>query len=339
MKLNWHIVSEKRDELFGIAILGVFCVHSNGFVWPEGMSTVVRLLSEGSIGVDIFLFLSGMGLYYSMKKANSITAFYHRRFKRVIPTYLLIAGIGYAIIVFELEKKNITSYLFQLSTLSFWGEGDRIVWYISFIIIMYLLYPLIFKLLQSKQAEFILIVLIIFALVGSVGIATFLPALFSNIELALDRIVIFVLGAFCAPLIYEAKEMKRINLAIWGLCFILMRVVRVLLIDSTSIYCEIFVRMSNVFLTLLICFIGACLMNKCLFLSNIFRWFGRMSLELYLTHSFAIRIWSGTSIGLGNGTVVAYFAIILPISVLISAGIYYGREKMKKCLIEYNGKE
>lgn len=208
MKTNWHIISEHRDELFGVAILGVFCVHSNGFKWSQGMETVVKLLSEGSIGVDIFLFLSGMGLYYSMKKDDSITQFYLRRFRRIVPVYLLTAGIGYANVILILQRGSFGNYLFRLSTLSFWTTGEGTVWYISFILITYLLYPLVYKILQFPLAGWIVSLIIILILFGNIGIATLAPEIFSNIEAALDRIMIFIIGCFCATKIYNNQEIK-----------------------------------------------------------------------------------------------------------------------------------
>ena len=75
-QLNW--ISQYRDELFGIAILTVLFLHFTMLHLPyykgsQNMSyRIIRLLRRylTSSGVDIFVFLSGMGLYYSFSKIN-----------------------------------------------------------------------------------------------------------------------------------------------------------------------------------------------------------------------------------------------------------------------------
>ena len=45
-------------------------------------------VSVGAIGVDVFLFLSGMGLYYAMRKQPPLRVFYKNRLKRILIPYL-----------------------------------------------------------------------------------------------------------------------------------------------------------------------------------------------------------------------------------------------------------
>ncbi|MDK7740766.1 acyltransferase family protein, partial [Veillonella nakazawae] len=49
----------------------------------------------GNIGVDIFLFLSGMGLWFSWSKHPDTKDFYLRRWLRVYPTWLIMACLYY----------------------------------------------------------------------------------------------------------------------------------------------------------------------------------------------------------------------------------------------------
>lgn len=51
----------------------------------------------GSIGVEIFLFLSGMGLFFSMRKNENVLCFYKKRLKRLSVPYVLIGGIYWII--------------------------------------------------------------------------------------------------------------------------------------------------------------------------------------------------------------------------------------------------
>lgn len=59
-----QMISKNRNMLFGIGAIGVLLVHSNQYVkWP---SVIGKLFGLGGVGVYIFAFLSGMGLFVSM---------------------------------------------------------------------------------------------------------------------------------------------------------------------------------------------------------------------------------------------------------------------------------
>lgn len=61
-------ISEYRTELMGVATLLVIFGHSagNGVVMPGWMESLCGL---ASVGVDIFLLVSGLGLWYSLQKS------------------------------------------------------------------------------------------------------------------------------------------------------------------------------------------------------------------------------------------------------------------------------
>lgn len=59
-------LSRYRTELMGLSAVLILICHAYAYVeLPE----VVRyMLSLGNMGVDLFLFLSGMGMWYSLSK-------------------------------------------------------------------------------------------------------------------------------------------------------------------------------------------------------------------------------------------------------------------------------
>ena len=63
-------ISKYRTQLMGIATLLVIFGHSvgNGVVMPRWMESLCGL---ASVGVDIFLLVSGLGLWYSLKSIDS----------------------------------------------------------------------------------------------------------------------------------------------------------------------------------------------------------------------------------------------------------------------------
>lgn len=65
LSFNLSLFSKYRTEIMGIAAIMIIIGHAegNGVLMPWMMT---KIIIQGGLGVDIFLFLSGMGLYYSL---------------------------------------------------------------------------------------------------------------------------------------------------------------------------------------------------------------------------------------------------------------------------------
>jgi len=63
------LLSKYRTELMGVGAICILLCHSvgRGVLMPDFLS---QILSYGNIGVDIFLLLSGMGMYYSLSHCD-----------------------------------------------------------------------------------------------------------------------------------------------------------------------------------------------------------------------------------------------------------------------------
>ena len=86
---NYKKILAYRSHLMGIAIWWVVFSHMKLRFAGKGISFIQTI---GYGGVDIFFFLSGIGMYYSLKK-SSVETFYQKRIRRIIPAYLPIVGI------------------------------------------------------------------------------------------------------------------------------------------------------------------------------------------------------------------------------------------------------
>ena len=65
-KVPLSILSTYRTELFGLSIIWIMMYHS--YLCEISPPVLFRWIALGSTGVEIFLFLSGIGLYYSYHK-------------------------------------------------------------------------------------------------------------------------------------------------------------------------------------------------------------------------------------------------------------------------------
>lgn len=70
-EMNLSLLSKYRKELFGICILGVIAGHALPNLHFNFNTVLYYFIKSFSvIGVRGFVFLSGFGLYYSLKKSE-----------------------------------------------------------------------------------------------------------------------------------------------------------------------------------------------------------------------------------------------------------------------------
>lgn len=82
------MVSRHRTQVMGFAAMWIFIFHVRNEVTVfAGLPVIgnidIFFVNIGFNGVDIFLFLSGWGLYHAINK-HSLTNFYKRRYRRLI---------------------------------------------------------------------------------------------------------------------------------------------------------------------------------------------------------------------------------------------------------------
>lgn len=152
-KFKIQMLSTYRNLLMGLAAIGVFVMHfivQGVLAFPSPLKKIETvLLLWGSSGVDVFCLLSGFGLFYSLEKNPKLSQYYKKRVVRVYIPFLLITIPGY---IFFL-KVSIKKCLIKWTTLYLWVSGNDGTWFVSFIIVMYLLSPIIYKFYKSSSTK------------------------------------------------------------------------------------------------------------------------------------------------------------------------------------------
>lgn len=92
MQISWNILSKYRNELYGFSILWIILFHGlnvkNSSLCKE-LEVLSGFIKHGNCGVEIFLFLSGMCLYYSFKNNEKVVQFYIKRLKRILIPFFI----------------------------------------------------------------------------------------------------------------------------------------------------------------------------------------------------------------------------------------------------------
>ena len=162
--LGW--VSKYRSALMGMATIGILMCHApaNGVNLPFHLNSVLGL---GQMGVMIFFFVSGLGLYYSTHRmeysASGIVTWYRKRFVRLFVPYLIIYAPALYLQMYDSNtlEGNWGGYFLRLSTVSYWIDHSG-CWFVDVLVPIYLLTPLWNRLLE-KVAYPIIPTILVFA--------------------------------------------------------------------------------------------------------------------------------------------------------------------------------
>ena len=182
-------ISTYRSELMGCAILWIMMLH---FTFTQ-IKPLGFIAQYGFAGVEIFMFVSGFGLFSSLDRNSDYKRFYRKRLLRIFPTYYIL-GIFASILLFH---DSLFTYLFRYTTIGFWTGGIYWEWYIPSIVLLYLITPFL-KFFFDKHW---------FCLISAITIATLLSAwLVIDKEQILDRshffllyrVSAFIFGMTCA---------------------------------------------------------------------------------------------------------------------------------------------
>ncbi len=152
------------QELKGFGILSVVFAHI-AYVLVSDSQFLYPLSIAAGTGVDLFLFMSGFGLTIGMmKKTLSAKEFYKRRLIRVFIPFWIVLFLLYIADAGLLHINYSLPYMAQ-STLGWFphANADTDVnspfWYITWILMFYMLFPLLFNARRPWIAAIILAVI------------------------------------------------------------------------------------------------------------------------------------------------------------------------------------
>ncbi len=291
---GWGLLSKYRAELMGAAIIWIILYHGyrDDMLFPGKLNIINFIFSKGACGVEIFLLLSGLGLYYSFSKNQSLSYFYKNRVKRVVLPYLLVSGcfwIGQDL----LYHKNIILFFKNITLYSFWRSGYLRLWYIALLIPLYLIFPLLYYFIYGKgqkenSRKQVLLrsgILVMATVLLNLAVRAISKPYYMLTEIAFSRIVIFILG------ILIGSYAKRDDKVDYGIMVLILLAYSTQFYDYESGLGDMFLRCWYVPLSFVVCFILIYFFELLdlkekpnFFLSKLLTISGKYSLELYIIH-------------------------------------------------------
>ena len=277
-------ISRYRGELMGAAMLFVILFHV-GLPREDAFYGLRRI---GNIGVDMFLFLSGVGLWFSWTKHPSLKHFFTRRYLRIYPAWLIIACLFY-IPDFLGSRQFSTNIIDLLGDVlinwDFWLHDELNFWYIPATMMLYLFAPAYMQLIIKHPVyRWLPVVMIMWCIL--VQYVTPIHAAVGHLEIFWSRVPIFFIGINFGKAVKEKRCMDGASLWLIVLVFVMAFASSVFLEQVRHGQFPLFIeRMLYIPLTV----------TAILLLNRVFRrtpkWFnatfrevGALSLEAYLIH-------------------------------------------------------
>lgn len=331
----------------GFAIIIVMLFHVN----TPRADAFYGLRRMGNLGVDIFFFLSGVGLWYSWSKCQDYGRFYLNRALRIYPVWLLVAGwfyLGrfnparpsYALPFGGTGSASVDSYIDLagdvLFNWDFWLYDELTFWYVPATMMLYLFAPPYMELVRRHPVFRWLVVLpLMWCIV--VQYVTPVHQAVGHLEIFWSRVPIFFLGINCAGAVREGRKIDGaawwmvgglFAFSLWACVWLeQMRHGRFPLYTERMLYIVLAVT------TILIMSEAFCrLKTLCLWRVSpnaVFAWVGGISLEIYLVHvEFILKPLYKLHLGYWP-TFLLMLAISLPVAWVISKVCAYIINKVR----------
>lgn len=293
-KNTLSLISKYRTPLMGFAALWILFFHEWRSLFGDTiLGKAERFMTGmGYFGVDIFFFLSGMGLVYAISK-YSVPVFYKRRFTRI-----LIPGVLALTLRALFKGWDLGFYFATLVGYHFWTLNIYTsMWFYFAIMTLYLLFPLYYRFFSKAKNKYLFTaaVLVVWYFLSNAlyGIQRFDLYGFTN------RIPIFLTGVLAGSMKQEKKEIS-FTWVHMILCFVLFAVgfyvnylanylKQFVLVPSSECFLPAFLitiacvgLLPQLFFLLEKSFIG----NR---IVKMFTFLGTMSLELYCIQEIFMR--------------------------------------------------
>ena len=314
-KYTNEIISSNRSFLMGIAILWVVLYHI-----PEECTLPVIgfIKNAGYGGVDIFIFLSGFGSFYSLKKNEDALSFLKRRLIRLFPSYLLFITI-FMIVQKVTSKLYFTEICGNLTMTGWWaGTPDQFNWYIDCIILFYILAPYIFGVIKRGTGKILATTLmILFAFLISIGF------MHSQQLIAMVRLPIFILGFAFAGVECKLTE-KRFAIIFWNIVGVIGWGLLVFFMNQATIdnwhygtyWYPFFLIVPGLVIDLSL--LGSILESNVITskIKSFFMIMGTASFEIYLWHILIFeKILPGVSLPMNTGVLGSLLSVIVSLII------------------------
>lgn len=281
-----NLILTNRPFLMGIAMIIIIVYHL--FCWVHNP---IGQFNIGYVGVDIFLFLSGLGLSYSYEN-NSITQFYKNRIKRIYPIYLISVVATY--LIYNLDW-TLFDLLANISAIGLYTKGGvcRYDWYLESLFTLYILFPLFYYYGKIRMGGMVFLIIVVSFIFFKYDIPWWYECFGA-------RLPIFLYGVIFKECVKSYKIVSIIGILLYFPC---RKMVSPFLASSG--------------LTIIIIYLSLILMNLSpAIIKDKLSYIGKHTLELYVANLFVYWLFMDTHLSLTRRFIL-YFIVQLITSIIL----------------------
>ncbi len=292
----------------------------------------------GNIGVDMFLFLSGIGLWFSWSKLkiDSVAVFrkeylrfYARRLKRIYPVWLIIACLYYIPRFDGIDWTDLFGDI--LINWDFWKRDELTFWYIPATMMLYLFAPPYMELTRRHPIyRWMVLVMVMWCIL--VQWVSPIHQAVGHIEIFWSRVPIFFLGINMGEMVRRQDRLDGQGIWMVWIMFGMALWSSIWLEQVKHGLFPLFVeRMLYIPLTVTtIILLNRVFRRMPQWFNRIMAWCGALSLEAYLIHiQFVLRPIEQYHLGYWR-TFLLTVAITMPLAWLLNTSVSLIEKKCKR---------
>lgn len=315
---NKEVLLDKQDSnvIRGIAASFVILAHMEIMLAQEKFETLFERLGValikpfsvlGGMGVLLFFFLSGYGIWKAYGERKAGVVFLKKRFEDIIVPYILMETFFLLICIFIL-KINYTFY----GVISFYTS----IWFVIVIALQYFIFYI--SSFWGKGKQQILLTIVFSVIAAIIFWASGLPARWYN------GLLLFPIGMIAAK--YEKNILGKIEERFWKylISFFLLFLISggIFALAKGALWADVLKTVSGIFL----CFLFCIVFRRIKFTSAIMGYIGIRSLYFYVVH---VNIWTILSKFEWNN-VIGKFYLILGITFVLSELFFQSTKRIKR---------
>ncbi len=310
-----NVLKQHRIFLMGCAMLSIILYHQ-----PWCKFGVFKFFDlTGELGVEVFLFVSGWGIYHSLCK-NNLRKYFKNRLLRLMPTCVFIGVIQVLIeqTGFIGGSSNPIAHLMMCLGL--------FKWYIYAIIVYYFVAPLLYRFLTNWK-RMMIVSLFVLSIIIYCKYIRFLDDA-SSVFLTTLPIIIYRFPAFLLGFWFARRpfSMNVYSLAAGLIAYVVVLLLAYGVIETSFDSVLSFILFAFAVPTFVFLSKGVIIRLSKTVVYKAIVWVGGCSLEMYLWHDFFFR-------GFSSGIIAENVWLQIIASLMLTFGLVWITQKCTKILL------